>query len=244
MTKKDFEKYVEDKENNPDTLYGKTRKMEPCVNNRRGSFCLQDSYDSTSGPMGLTTDLGSDTPPSISMQERVIAHTSPSYARAAAVSTGEPLSVAPGQKRQHMEIHHGQEAHCDDQECTSHVPSSAVPAVAVTSRENTTGGAGEAEIHNNSEGEWVQVVRQNVSVLNHCCDKFCDKSEHKLIINKLEQAETKLRKELSGDNNDKEEFKDNWLETDRCPGAEDFSCIVVPHVNYPSQSTSRLLEKG
>ncbi|CAG4967989.1 unnamed protein product [Parnassius apollo] len=78
--------------------------------------------------MGLMIDLGSDTPPSISMQERVIAHPSPSYARAAAVSTGEPLSVTSGQKRQHVEAHRGQEAYCGDQECTLHVPN--VEAVA------------------------------------------------------------------------------------------------------------------
>ncbi|CAG4953160.1 unnamed protein product [Parnassius apollo] len=218
MTKKDFEKYV-DKENNLDTLYGETRKMKPCVNNRRGGFCLQDSYDSTSGPMGLMTDLGNDTPPSIFMQERVIAHASPSYARAAAVATGEPLSVAPGQKRQHVEAHREKEAHCGDQECTSHVPNveavarappspSSLPAVAAVSREIITGGDGEAEIQNNCEGEWVQVVRRPDFVqsflLRHKNDisqRVCENIKHvraKVSPDTIKEHFIELEKSLSG----------------------------------------------
>ncbi|VVC91213.1 unnamed protein product [Leptidea sinapis] len=145
MTKKDFEISVRDYEKKKIVSEAEAGETEPYVNTKRGGFCLQDSYDSTSGPMGLMTGLSNGTPPNVTMQKRVPAQPSPSYACVAAVPTSKPISVTPVQRVNQVEAH------------------ASPPADAMMSCNAMNCEPSGAETQNNNEGEWVRVVRRKSS---------------------------------------------------------------------------------
>lgn len=72
------------------------RETEPYVNTRRGAFCLQDSFNYNSGPMGLITGFDAEQPTTTQGEaEKVIM--SPSHATDTARKSSNPVSLSPPQ---------------------------------------------------------------------------------------------------------------------------------------------------
>lgn len=153
VTKKDLEKDQIEKQKL--TVYSNyARESEPYVNTKRGGNCLHDSYDSTSGPMCLMTDLVNSTPPN--QDENRQSHLSSSYAQVAAANPNESISVAP--VKAHMQR---AEAH-DGYEPARASATRAQSAVAVTSQDHTCDDGVKIQNENDKDG-WTQVLRKRNS---------------------------------------------------------------------------------
>lgn len=154
VKKGDLDEYVKNKERISRT---QTRQTDVYVNKNRGGFCLQDSYDYGSGPMGLLTGLEGVASPNSKEGRRFFEHLSPSHASHVPVISGQPISVAldpaPAQQLMHVEAHRGQEAHRGNTSDALNINSKAQERTSekVSSRNHEK---------NENEGEWVRVVKR------------------------------------------------------------------------------------